>query len=201
MPKTDPRVDAYIAKSEDFAKPILNHLRQLAHKASPHIQETIKWGMPHFLHKGILFGIAGFKHHCTLHFWNGKLVFGKGFKPVKKSGMGQFGRITALSDLPANKVLLGLMKRAAELNEAGIKKPAPKTSPKKKLIVPRYFLAALKKNKKAFVAFQNFSHSHKKEYAEWIAEAKRPETRTKRIATALQWLAGGKPRHWKYVRP
>lgn len=157
--------------------------------------------MPHFVHKGILFCIAGFKHHCTLHFWKGKLIFEKGSKLARKKGMGQFGRITSVSDLPNKKVLLGYMKRAVELNNAGIKKPAPKTAPITKLVVPRYFLAALKKNKKASVAFQNFSHSHKKEYVQWIAEAKRPETRTKRIATALQWLASGKPRHWKYMRP
>ncbi len=200
MPRKDPRIDAYISKSAEFAKPILTHLRKLAHTACPEVEETLKWRMPFFLHKGILFGMAGFKQHCTLHFWNGKL-----FLPAttsKEGGMGQFGRLTSLSDLPGDNIILGFIHKAAELNEAGVKKPGPKRAaangPKKKLVVPRYFLAALAKNKKAKEAFENFSYSHKKEYVKWITEAKRDETREKRIKTTLQWLASGKSRNWKY---
>lgn len=192
MPKKDARVDAYIANSGDFAKPILTHLRKLAHAACPEVEETLKWRMPHFVHQGILFGMAAFKQHCAVHFWNGKLIFGK-------DGMGHFGRLTKLSDLPSKNVLLGHMKKAVELNENGVKKPAVKSAPKKKLTVPTYFMAALKKNKKAKAAFENFSYSHKKEYLDWLTEAKREETRTKRIETAIQWLAMGKSRNWKYM--
>ena len=112
--------------------------------------------------------------------------------------MGQFGRITALSDLPNRKTLLGYIKKAIELNEAGVKKPAPKRAPKKNLVVPPDFNAELNKSKKARATFDNFSYCHRKEYLQWIAEAKRPETRAKRIKTALQWLATGKSRNWKY---
>jgi len=195
MPSTDPRVDAYIAKSPDFAKPILIHLRKLAHAGCPTVEETLKWRMPHFLHEGILFGMAAFKHHCAVHFWKGKLVLGD------KSGTGVFGnlgRVTALSDLPSSKELLGYIRKAVELNASGVKKPTT-IRPKKKLVVPAYFKAALGKNKKAQAAFENFSYSHKKEYLEWITEAKRDETRDKRIKTTIQWLAQGKPRNWKYV--
>jgi uncharacterized protein YdeI (YjbR/CyaY-like superfamily) len=191
----DPRVDAYIAKSPDFAKPILIHLRQLAHAAGPEVEETLKWRMPFFLHKGILFGMAAFKEHCTVHFWKGKLVLGKDFSG---GGMGQFGRVTTLADLPGKKVLLGYIKKAVELNESGIKKASIPT-PKKKLVIPADLIAALNKNKKAKAAFEKFSYSHKKEYADWIAEAKRKETRAKRIKTTLQWLTQGKSRHWKYM--
>jgi uncharacterized protein YdeI (YjbR/CyaY-like superfamily) len=196
MPTKDPRVDAYIAKSADFARPILVHLRQLAHAACPDVAETLKWGMPFFFHKGILFGMAGFKQHCTLHFWKGKLVLGE---KAKERGMRQFGRITALSDLPDKKALIGFIKRAVELNDAGVKKTPLKPKPKKKLVLPGIFKMALAKNKKAHAAFENFSYSHKKEYVDWIAEAKRDETRAKRIATAIEWLAKGKSRNWKYA--
>jgi uncharacterized protein YdeI (YjbR/CyaY-like superfamily) len=199
MAARDPRVDAYIAKSADFAKPILNHLRKLAHRAFPEIEETLKWGMPHFLHKGILFGMAGFKQHCMLHFWKGKLVIGENTRKAIGGGMRQFGRITALSDLPNEKVLIGYIKKAVELNDAGVKKSPLKPKPKRKLAVPRYFIAALNKNAKVRAAFENLSHSHQKEYVDWITEAKREETRARRIQTAIQWLAKGKSRNWKYL--
>jgi uncharacterized protein YdeI (YjbR/CyaY-like superfamily) len=199
MPKKDPRVDAYIANSAEFAKPILNHLRKLAHLACPQVEETLKWRMPHFLYKGILFGMAGFKQHCTLHFWKGELVLGGDSDKSEEGGMGQFGRITALSDLPAEKALLACMKKAVELNEAGVKKEAVKAKPKKKLVIPNYFTAALAKNVKARATFENFSPSHQREYVEWITEAKREETRAKRLATTIQWLTQGKSRNWKYL--
>jgi uncharacterized protein YdeI (YjbR/CyaY-like superfamily) len=195
MPAKDPRVDAYIAKSPDFAKPILNHLRALAHAGCPEVEETLKWSMPHFMRKGILFGMAAFKQHCAVHFWKGKLVLGES---SRSGGMGNLGRVTTISDLPGKKVLLGYIKKAVELNEGGVKKPAT-VRPKKKLVVPGYFLAALRRNKKAQAAFERFSYSHKKEYVDWITEAKRDETREKRIKTAIQWLSSGKSRNWKYV--
>lgn len=191
----DPRVDAYIAKSPDFAKPILIHLRKLAHAACPEVEEALKWRIPHFLHKGILFGMAGFKQHCAVHFWKGKLVLGD----RSRAGVfGNLGRVTALSDLPGKKEILGYIKKAVELNEGGVKKFST-SRPKKKLMVPAYFLAALRKNKKAHAAFENFSYSHKKEYVNWITEAKREETREKRMKTAIEWLAQGKPQNWKYL--
>lgn len=199
MAKTDPRVDAYIAKSADFAKPILNHLRELAHTACPQVEETLKWSMPHFLHKGILFGMAAFKHHCMLHFWQGDLILGNNARKSHEGGTWQFDRIIALSDLPGDRILLGYIKKAIELNEAGIKKQAPKRKQSKELVVPDYFVAVLNKNPKAREAFDKFSYSHKQEYVEWITEAKREETRQKRIQTALQWLAKSKPRNWKYL--
>ena len=199
MPKIDPRIDAYIAKTADFAKPILNHLRKLVHAACPEAEETMKWNFPHFMHHGILCSMAAFKQHCTFGFWNGELVLGKSVS--RDEAHGQFGRITALSDLPADKTLLAAIKKAARLNETGVKKPAPvRSEVKRELTVPDYFMAALRANKKALAAFEDFSYSHKKEYVEWVVEAKREETRTKRIETALAWLAGGKPRYWKYER-
>jgi len=200
--KEDPRIDAYIAKSADFAKPILNHLRNLAHAGCPGIEETLKWGMPSFVHEGIVFGMAAFKQHCTVHFWKGDLIFSKAKTPPNASGeaMGQFGRITSLSDLPGDKTFIGYVKKAVDLNEAGIKLPArSRSKEKKELVVPDYFTTALKKSKKALAAFENFSYSHRKEYVQWITEAKREETREQRLATAIKWLAEGKSRNWKYA--
>jgi uncharacterized protein YdeI (YjbR/CyaY-like superfamily) len=194
MPKTDPRVDAYIAKAPEFAKPILTHLRALAHQACPDVEETLKWRVPHFTYKGILFATAGFKQHCAVHFWKGKLILED---DRRKDGFGNLGKVTSISELPDKKRLLHYIKKAVELNEGGVKSPAKKAA-KKKLIVPGYLRAALSGNKKAQAAFDNFSPSHQREYVEWITEAKREETREKRIKTMLQWLAQGKSRNWKY---
>ncbi len=195
MPSKDPRVDAYIAKAPDFAQPILTHLRALAHQACPEVEETMKWRMPHFTHQGILFGMAAFKQYCAVHFWKGKLVLGK---DGNAGGFGNLGRVAALTDLPDKKALLRYIKKAVELNESGVKKPVTR-GPKKRLIVPDYFRAALSRNKKAQATFDSFSYSHKKEYVQWVTEAKREETRERRMKTALQWLAQGKPQNWKYL--
>jgi hypothetical protein len=197
MPKRDPRIDAYIAKAADFAKPILTHLRKLVHAADPDVAETMKWGMPFFEHKGLLCNMAAFKAHCSFGFWKGELILGRS---QGGDGMGHFGRITSLADLPSDKVLASYIKKAIALNEAGVKKAVPPRSKvKKELVVPDYFTGALRKNKKALATFEGFSYSHKKEYVEWITEAKREETRANRIATALAWLSQGKARNWKYV--
>jgi len=199
MPKQDPRVDAYIAKSADFAKPILRHCRRLVHAACPDVEETLKWNMPSFLHKGILLGMAAFKHHCTLGFWKRRLIFGKGKKD--ETAMGQFGRITSLADLPGDEILLGYIRKAVALNDAGTQKPAPaKSKAKKPVVVPDYFLAALKKNKKALAAFANFSPSHRREYVKWITGAKHAETRARRLKTAMVQIAQGKSQNWKYQK-
>jgi uncharacterized protein YdeI (YjbR/CyaY-like superfamily) len=195
MEKKDTRVDDYIGKSADFAKPILKHLRRLVHAACPDAKEAIKWGMPHFTHQGNLCHMAAFKQHCAFGFWRHKLIVGDG---VNAEAMGQFGRITTLADLPSDKELANYIRKAARLNETGVKTPR-QSAVKKKLVVPEYFHAALKKNKKALAAFEGFSHSHKKEYVEWITEAKREETRQARMKTALEWLAQGKARNWKYM--
>jgi uncharacterized protein YdeI (YjbR/CyaY-like superfamily) len=200
MGKRDPRIDVYIAQAAPFARPILEHLRGLVHTACPEVQETLKWSAPFFDYKGILCGMAAFKEHCSFNLWKGSLVL-KQDSNGPKEGMGQFGRITALTDLPDDGLLLGYIKEAARLNEEGVKVQA-KAKPKKpkELIIPDYFKAALRKNKKAQAEFDKFSYSHRKEYLEWITEAKTEETRQRRIATTLEWLAEGKPRHWKYEK-
>lgn len=199
MPNKDPRIDAYIARAADFAQPILKHIRKLVHAACPEVVETMKWSFPHFEHKGVLCSMASFKQHCSFGFWKGDLIFGK--RGTQDDAMGQFGRLTAISDLPNDRILTGYIRKAAQLNEAGIKRPAPVRSKiRKELVVPDYFTAALKRNKKAQTTFENFSYSHKKEYVEWIVEAKREETREQRMKTAVEWLGQGKAKHWKYVK-
>ncbi len=190
MSKKDPRIDAYIAKSADFAKPILIRIRKLVHAACPDVEETIKWNLPFFEYRGILLTVPAFKHHCALMFWKGRLFLDK--------NRGKFRRITSLDDLPGDNILTGYIRKAMELNEAGIKNPARAKSKAKNVAVPDYFLAALKKNKKALAAFENFSPSCQREYIEWITDAKREETRVKRIQTSIQWIAAGKSRNWKY---
>jgi uncharacterized protein YdeI (YjbR/CyaY-like superfamily) len=200
MPKKDPRVDVYIAKSADFAKPILNHLRKLVHTACPEVEETFKWSFPCFMHKGMLCSMAAFKQHCSFGLWKAALVFAPGEAPASEAAMGQFGRLTQLSDLPKDSVLLGYLKKAVQLNEAGIKKPAaPRPKVKKELVVPDFLTNTLVKHQKARAMFDGFSYSHKKEYVQWLTEAKTAETRERRLATAIAWLTEGKSRHWKYA--
>jgi uncharacterized protein YdeI (YjbR/CyaY-like superfamily) len=198
MGTKDARVDAYIAKSAVFARPILKHLRKIVHTGCPDVEETIKWQFPAFDHKGVMCGMAAFKEHCAFGFWKEALVLNRD-KAVEKTAMGSFGCITSLADLPSEKTLIGYVKKAAALNEAGIKAPG-RTQPKKKepLAVPNYFNAALKKNAKARKTFENFAPSKRREYLEWVTEAKREETRNERLATSIKWLAEGKSRHWKY---
>jgi uncharacterized protein YdeI (YjbR/CyaY-like superfamily) len=196
--KFDPRVDAYIAKSAAFARPILCHLRRLVHAACPSAEETIKWGFPHFMYQGMLCSMAAFKQHCAFGFWH------KNMRTELTGGqsteaMGQLGRITSVAGLLKAPVLKRHIKQAMKLNEAGIKIPVVR-KPVKPIKVPADVMKALRSNKKALATFGGLSPSHRREYLEWIAEAKRAETRAKRIATMLEWLAEGKSRNWKYER-
>ncbi len=196
MPKRDSRIDAYIEKSPAFAQPILTRFRQAVHKGCPNVEESIKWGMPAFLHRGLMCGMAAFKAHCAFSFWKYKLLFGDD-APFAGEGMGQFGKIVSIKDMPTEKQLVAYVKKAAELNEAGVKvvrAPARKRA----LTVPPELSAALANNKRALAAFEKFPPSHKREYVDWITEAKRDETRAKRLAQAVEWMAEGKSRNWKY---
>jgi uncharacterized protein YdeI (YjbR/CyaY-like superfamily) len=196
MGKRDPRIDGYIAKSPDFARPILKHLRDVVHEGCPGVEETVKWSMPHFdYHGGPLAGMAAFKAHCAFGFWKGSLIV-----PGSSDAMGQFGRITALSDLPSDKVLIGYVRKAARLNEEGVKAPRPVKHAKKDIPMPPDLAAALKKNAKARKTYEAFRPSHQREYLEWITEAKTEDTRKKRLETAIGWMAEGKPRNWKYMK-
>ena len=203
MSKKDPRIDAYIKKSGEFAQPILRHMRELIHKACPEVEETMKWSFPHFDYKGIFCSMAAFKEHCTLSFWKGAMIEGLPDKNKNSGGaaMGQFGRITSLKDLPSYKIMLDIIRKARKLNDDGVKSPMrSKPAVKKDLVIPNNFNSALKKNKKAFTVFKGFSLSQKREYVEWIAEAKTEETRNKRLATSVEWIAEGKIRNWKYIK-
>jgi uncharacterized protein YdeI (YjbR/CyaY-like superfamily) len=202
----DPRIDAYINKAQPFAQPILTHLRELVHKACPNVQESIKWSRPFFELKGVILGnMSAFKEHCSFGFWGEEIgAVLRAANIVQDGGMGSLGRITTLKDLPPNKQMLDLLRQSAAFIESGnytspitarhkvVK--APKTAPE----TPAEFTKALKANKKASTVFAAFSPSCKHEYTEWIAEAKRPETRDKRIAQAIEWIAEGKQRNWKY---
>jgi len=197
MVTRDPRIDAYIADSADFARPILTHLREVVHAACPEAEETLKWSAPHFLYKGMLCGMQAFKAHCAFGFWKGSLVVAGNGQSTE--GMGQFGRITAVSDLPSRKVLTALIRQAMALNDQGVKSPTrANRKPRPEAKVPPDLAAALAKNRKARATFEGFSPSHRREYVEWITEARTEPTRLRRIETTVGWLAEGKNRNWKY---
>ncbi len=202
MGSQDKRIDVYISKSADFAKPILTHLRKLVHVACPQIEETTKWGMPFFDYKGMLCNMASFKSHCAFGFWKAALM--RDFIEMKSNNeiaMGHLGKITSIKKLPPDKQIIEWVKEAAKLNDDNVKLPERKKAVvKKEIEIPDALQKALIKNRAAATTFRNFSPSHKHEYLEWITEAKTEETRNKRIGTAIGWLMEGKSRNWKYVK-
>jgi hypothetical protein len=203
MGKKDPRVDDYIARSADFAKPILRHLRRVVHAACPQVEETLKWSSPSFVHKGIVCGMAAFKEHCTFGFWKEALLHDRlaGLPRGDGKAMGQFGRITSVSQLPGDRALMRLVRAAVELNERGIKSPTRgKPRGDRELPVPGYFMAALRNNRKALATFKGFNYSNKKDYVDWVTDAKGEETRRRRLETSVAWMADGKVHNWKYIR-
>ena len=196
MGRHNPKFDAYIEKAQPFARPILAHIRDAVHAGCPDVEEELKWGHPSFVYKGILCGMAAFKQHVTFGFWKASALNAE--MPKANEAAGQFGRITSVKDLPNKKALTALVKQAAALHDAGVKAPRVKTAPKKPIPEPDYFLAALKKNKKAQNTYDAFAPSHEREYLEWITEAKGEDTRERRLKQAIQWMAEGKSRNWKY---
>jgi len=202
----DPKVDLYIAKARPFAQPILEHVRELVHKACPEVVETIKWSRPFFEYKGVILGnISAFKEHCSFGFWGEEIsAVLRDAKVLQPDAMGSLGKLTSVADLPARKQMLDLLRQATAFIDKGeytspiatrnkvVKAPA--AAPE----APLEFTTALKANKKAAAVFAAFSPSCKKEYVEWIVDAKRAETRDKRIATAVEWISEGKQRNWKY---
>jgi len=193
----DSRVDAYIAKAQPFARPILTYIRKAAHAGCPDVEETLKWSHPAFMYKGILCGMAAFKGHVTFGFWRASAMNGVGDKAAEAAG--QFGRITSVDDLPGQKTLAGLVKQAAALHDEGVKAPRKKGAPRKPLQEPADFMTALKTHKRALTTYEAFSPTNKRDYLEWILEAKTEDTRQRRIETAIEWMAEGKPRNWKYM--
>jgi hypothetical protein len=196
MSEVDPRIDAYIAKAPPFARPILEHIRRVMHAACPQAVETIKWGFPHFTYNDkLLGGIAAFKAHASLGLWH----MGDKGPSRDVEGMGQFGKLTQLTDLPDDVTLTEHIHMAMALIDAG---PAakPKKAPRPEPAVPQELIAALARAPVAKATFDDFSPTNRRDYCEWIGEAKRPETRAARVAQAIEWMAEGKPRHWKYQR-
>ena len=202
MGKRIAAVDAYIAKQQPFAKPILVHLRNRVHEVCPDANEVIKWGMPHFEYKGPFAGMAAFKAHATFGFWKEALLR-KGRASLAKSdepAMGSFGRLRSLDDLPSRRTLASLIREAMKLNEDGVKAPKRPSVRKPDVRPPAWFMAALRQKPKALAAYEAFAPSHRREYVEWVTEAKTEATREKRLATTLSWLAEGKRRNWKYEK-
>ena len=202
----DSRIDAYIAKSRPFAQPILIHLRELVHKACPTVVETMKWSRPFFEYKGVILGnMSAFNEHCSFGFWGEEIAAVlREANLLQPDAMGSLGRLTRVENLPAHKQMLSLLRQAAAFIDSGqytspiAARNKVVKAPKASVEEPPEFTKALKANKKAYAAFAAFSPSCKREYVEWIADAKRAETRDKRIATAIEWISEGKQRNWKY---
>lgn len=195
MPTLDPRIDAYLAGVPAFALPLLQRVREDVHAACPDVVETIKWSRPHFMLDGkLLCGMSAFKAHCAFGFWERE-----GATPGQPGAMGDFGRITSPADLPGRGELRQQIKAAAALLRAGAPRAAkPHREPRPQLQMPDDFAAALAKVKLAQQHYDGFAPGKQRDYLEWVLEAKREDTRAKRIAQAVEWLAEGKSRNWKY---
>lgn len=204
MAHTEPQIDEYILKSADFAKPVFNHLRSIIHSACPEVKETIKWSFPNFEYaRSILCSMASFKQHCAFTFWLGaqmsdpyKILAGVG----EKTSMGQLGQIKTIADLPSDEIMTQYIKEATTLINKGIKKPVKEKVSLKEPEIPGYLLSALQQNEIALKNFEKLSSSNKKEYLEWITEAKTEATRNKRITATIEWMQEGKSRNWKYMK-
>jgi hypothetical protein len=199
MPKTDARIDAYIKNAAPFAQPILTHLRSVVHEACPDVEEALKWSFPHFDYKGIFCSMAAFKQHATFGFWKGELLANQ-LPSVDEQAMGHFGRITSIADLPSKRTMIRIIRAAAKLNDEGVKVPRMLGPKKPPVRPPADLVNALGKNARAKATFNAFSPSQKREYVEWITDAKQAATREKRLATAVEWMAEGKERNWKYMK-
>jgi len=197
MGKRDPRIDLYVAKAPDFAKPILTEIRERVHAACPEVEEALKWRQPSFEYKGLMCGMAAFKEHCVFGFWKAPLVLGAAAEGA--NAMGYRDKITSIADLPSKTVFKANIRKAMALNDAGIGVEKPAKTAKPPVVVPADLAAAVKKNRKAQATFEAFSPSHRREYVEWVTEAKTEATRARRLAQAVEWLAEGKPRNWKYM--
>lgn len=205
MKSYDSRIDAYIAKAAPFAQSILEHARALVHEVCPDVEESLKWGMPSFSYKGILCGMAAFKQHCGFGFWKAAIMDDpQGVMQGREAAaMGSFGKMTSLKDLPSDKVLKALIREAMRLNEAGIsvpKAPAPAADKKAEIPEPDDVKAALAQHAAAQEKWAAFAPSHRREYLQWITEAKTEATRSKRLAQMLEWVGEGKGRNWKYQK-
>lgn len=198
MPRKDPRIDAYIAKAQPFARPILKHIRATVMSASSELEETLKWSHPAFMYRGIVCVMAGFKQHVTLGFSKSKLLLDAKGRPVDEA-WGQFGRLTDVAELPSKRELVGYVKKAMKLNEDGVTVKR-EVKPKQAIPEPAAFKAALARAPKAKAFFTSLPPGHRREYLEWVTEAKTDATRDKRIATTIEWLTEGRRRNWKYER-
>ena len=198
MPTLDPRVDAYIDRAAPFAQELLRHWRATVHTHCPEVVETIKWGFPNFTYRDrILTGMAAFKAHCSIGFWHGEAAVGADH--AKGGAMGDFGRLTSVKDLPPQAEQKAILKRAMTLIETGVKaRPARASAPKPPPETPDDLAAALQGNAAARKTFESLPPGQRREYIDWIVEAKKPETRARRLEQAVEWMAEGKRRNWKY---
>ena len=198
MPVTDPRVDAYIAKAAPFARPILIRLRRAVHKGCPDVVETLKWSVPAFEYHGILCGMAAFKAHCLFNLWKAPLVKEQGLPEAAASALDRIGRLTSVKELPPERVLVQIIKKAAAVNKAGLKAPRVAKAAKAPARIPADLKAALAKRPAVATTFTAMSPSHKREYVEWIMDAKGADTRERRVVQTVAWVSEGKSRNWKY---
>lgn len=196
-------VDTYISKAKPFAQPVLAFLREAVHRAVPDVQEEMKWSRPFFMYRGVILGnMAAFKEHCSFGLWGEEMAEAlRSTGRISGEAMGSFGRITSVGDLPPSAELESYVRHAAKLIANGTRTKSIQRvakPPRSERPMPEALLTAFRTNKAAAAKFAQLSPSCRREYVDWIAEAKREDTRARRVATAVEWIAEGKSRNWKY---
>lgn len=193
----DARIDAYLDRAQPFAQAILTRVRERVHAVLPEIEETVKWSAPAYTLGGkIILITAAFKSHAAINFWRGQEIR----DGANEDGMGQFGKLKSIGDLPPDGELDALIRKAAELAHSAPTPRKTKHQPKPAPEMHPDFAAALDRSAKAKAALESFPPSARRDYLEWVADAKQDDTRAKRIATAVEWLSEGKRRNWKYEK-
>lgn len=184
------QIDEYIAGKEAWARPFLTKLRQLVLTANPKMEQEWKWKAPAFTHHGIVCLLWGFKAHVSLTFSDGNLLDDPN-QVFDDCGGNEHNRALKLraGDTIPEKQIVAWVKSACEINEKGLKPKAKQAAPKAKAVtVSADFDKALKKNKAVKEFFDSLSPSCKRAYTEWVDEAKREETKLKRIAKGIEAL-------------
>src|SRR5438270_1264994 len=179
-------VNDSLANAPEGTRPILVRLRRIFRQASPKLEEAIKWGVPCYLFKGPVGGFAAYKQHVSWGLWKSRALndpeglLGRGVSVMA-------GKITKVSEIPPAAKIIALIEQVIALNEAGIKSPKP---PEPEL--PADFAAAMKKAGKAARHYAAFTPARKWQYVNWVTQAKRAETRAKRIEIAVERIGEGK---------
>jgi len=189
-------IDEAFSKFTGFQKEYCNHLRKLIHKAMPDVKEDWKWG-PNFNVNGMVCGVWGFKDHVKLVFFKGSAMkdtyklFNQG-----KENEGNRSINFSSADKIDDKKIIEYLKEAAEINRKGIKLVKKEI----KVVMPAILVKALNKDKASKTYFESLAPSHRRDYADYISQAKQEETQLRRLDKVMEMLTDKRTLNDKYMK-